>query len=107
MSGKYFRAVGYQLDEKTGTIDYDAMERKALECKPKLIVGGASAYSREWDYKRMREIADKVGGPADGGHGPHGRTDRRRAAGQPREIRPYRHLDDPQDPCADPAAALS
>ena len=61
MSGKYFRAVGYQLDEKTGTIDYDAMERKALECKPKLIVGGASAYSREWDYKRMREIADKIG----------------------------------------------
>lgn len=61
MSGKYFKAVGYQLDEATGVIDYDAMERKALECKPKLIVGGASAYSREWDYKRMREIADKVG----------------------------------------------
>ena len=66
MSGKYFKAVGYQLDEATGRIDYDAMERlamecKALECKPKLIVGGASAYSREWDYKRMREIADKVG----------------------------------------------
>ena len=61
MSGKYFKAVGYQLDETTGRIDYDAMERKALECRPKLIVGGASAYSREWDYKRMREIADKVG----------------------------------------------
>ena len=61
MSGKYFNAVGYQLDEATGGIDYDAMERKALECKPKLIVGGASAYSREWNYKRMREIADKVG----------------------------------------------
>lgn len=61
MSGKYFRAVGYRLDEATGQIDYDAMERTALECKPKLIVGGASAYSREWDYKRMREIADKVG----------------------------------------------
>ena len=60
MSGMYFKAVGYQLDEATGTIDYDAMEQKALECKPKLIVGGASAYSREWDYKRMREIADKV-----------------------------------------------
>ena len=60
-SGKYFKAVGYQLNEQTGTIDYDAMEQKALECKPKLIVGGASAYSREWDYKRMREIADKVG----------------------------------------------
>lgn len=61
MSGKYFKAVGYQLDEKTGQIDYDAMEAKALECKPKLLIGGASAYSREWDYKRMRAIADKVG----------------------------------------------
>ena len=61
MSGKYFKAVGYRLDEGTGRIDYDAMERLAEECRPKLIVGGASAYSREWDYKRMREIADKVG----------------------------------------------
>ncbi|MBO5655852.1 MAG: serine hydroxymethyltransferase [Rikenellaceae bacterium] len=61
MSGMYFNAVGYKLDEATGTIDYDAMEALAMECKPKLIVGGASAYSREWDYKRMREIADKVG----------------------------------------------
>ena len=61
MSGKYFKAVGYKLDEATGTIDYDAMERLAEECRPKLIVGGASAYSREWDYKRMRAIADKVG----------------------------------------------
>ncbi|MFR9503027.1 MAG: serine hydroxymethyltransferase [Rikenellaceae bacterium] len=61
MSGMYFNAVGYQLDEQSATIDYDAMEKLALECKPKLIVGGASAYSREWDYKRMREIADKVG----------------------------------------------
>ncbi|MFI3269461.1 MAG: serine hydroxymethyltransferase [Rikenellaceae bacterium] len=61
MSGKYFKAVGYQLSEETGVIDYDAMEKQAMECKPKMIVGGASAYSREWDYKRMREIADKVG----------------------------------------------
>ncbi|MFI3303507.1 MAG: serine hydroxymethyltransferase [Rikenellaceae bacterium] len=61
MSGKYFKAVGYQLSEESGTIDYDAMEQQAIECKPKMIVGGASAYSREWDYKRMREIADKVG----------------------------------------------
>ena len=61
MSGKYFNAIGYTLCEETGTIDYDDMERKAVEHKPKLIVGGASAYSREWDYKRMREIADKVG----------------------------------------------
>ena len=60
MSGMYFNAVGYQLNEQTGTIDYEDMERKALEHRPKLIIGGASAYSREWDYKRMREIADKV-----------------------------------------------
>ena len=61
MSGKYFKAVGYKLNEATGQVDYDEMERLAEECRPKLIVGGASAYSREWDYKRMREIADKVG----------------------------------------------
>ena len=61
MSGMYFHAVGYRLNEQTGTIDYDDMERKALEYKPKLIIGGASAYSREWDYKRMREIADRIG----------------------------------------------
>jgi len=61
MSGLIYNAVAYGLDENTGLIDYDAMEKKALECKPKLIIGGASAYSREWDYARMRKIADKVG----------------------------------------------
>ena len=61
MSGILYNAVPYQLDEVTGLIDYDAMEKKALECHPKLIIGGASAYSREWNYARMREIADKVG----------------------------------------------
>ena len=61
ISGMFFNAVGYQLNEKTGLVDYDAMEAKALECKPKLIIGGASAYSREWDWERMRAIADKVG----------------------------------------------
>ncbi len=60
-SGLLYHAVGYKLDEATGTIDYDAMERLALEHKPKMIIGGASAYSREWDYARMRAIADKVG----------------------------------------------
>ncbi len=60
-SGSLYNPVGYQVDEETGVIDYDKMEALALECKPKMIVGGASAYSREWDYKRMREIADKVG----------------------------------------------
>lgn len=60
-SGILYKAVGYKLNGETGRIDYDEMERLALECKPKLIVGGASAYSREWDYARMRAIADKVG----------------------------------------------
>ena len=61
MSGTYYNAVSYSVREEDGRVDYNEMEQKALECKPKLIVGGASAYSREWDYKRMREIADKVG----------------------------------------------
>ncbi len=60
-SGINFKAVGYTVDENSGTIDYDKMEALALEHKPKLIVGGASAYCREWDYERMRAIADKVG----------------------------------------------
>ena len=60
-SGLLYHAVAYGLNEQTGTIDYDQMEKTALECKPKLIIGGASAYSREWDYERMRAIADKVG----------------------------------------------
>lgn len=61
MSGMLYNAIGYQLNEETGLVDYDDMERKALEHRPKLIVGGASAYSREWDWARMRAIADKVG----------------------------------------------
>ena len=60
-SGILYKPVAYGLDPETGRVDYDEMERKALECKPKLIIGGASAYSREWDYERMRAIADKVG----------------------------------------------
>jgi len=60
-SGILYRAVSYGLDEKTGRIDYDAMEEIARKERPKLIIGGASAYSREWDYKRMREIADEIG----------------------------------------------
>ena len=61
MSGMYFNAIDYSVREEDGRVDYNEMERKALEHKPKLIVGGASADSREWDYKRMREIADKAG----------------------------------------------
>ena len=61
MSGILYNAVSYGLNPTTGMIDYDDMERKALEHRPKLIIGGASAYSREWNYVRMREITDKVG----------------------------------------------
>ena len=60
-SGILYHPVAYGLNPETGLVDYDEMERKALECRPKLIIGGASAYSREWDYERMRAIADKVG----------------------------------------------
>lgn len=60
-SGILYNAVAYGLNPETGLVDYDKMEQTALECKPKLIIGGASAYSREWDYERMRAIADKVG----------------------------------------------
>ena len=61
MSGILYNAVAYGLNEQSGMVDYEQMEQRALEFKPKLIIGGASAYSREWDYARMREIADKVG----------------------------------------------
>lgn len=60
-SGILYNPIGYNLDKETQRVDYDEMEALALEHKPKLIVGGGSAYSREWDYARMREIADKVG----------------------------------------------
>lgn len=60
-SGILYKAIGYNLNKETGRVDYDEMEKLAIEHKPKLIIGGGSAYSREWDYKRMREIADKVG----------------------------------------------
>lgn len=60
-SGKYFNVVPYGVDEQTQTIDYDRVEELALECKPKLIVAGASAYPRVIDFKRFSEIAKKVG----------------------------------------------
>ncbi|MEG1555818.1 MAG: serine hydroxymethyltransferase [Bacteroidales bacterium] len=60
-SGILYKAVAYTVDEETGTINYDRMEEIALRERPKLIIGGASAYSRDWDWKRMREIADKIG----------------------------------------------
>ena len=60
-SGILYRPVGYNLNKETGRVDYDEMEKLAKENKPKLIIGGGSAYSREWDYARMRKIADEVG----------------------------------------------
>jgi len=60
-SGIFYKAVGYQVEQSTGVIDYDKMEAQALQVRPKLIIAGASAYSRDWNYKRMLEIADKIG----------------------------------------------
>jgi len=60
-SGILYNHIGYTLNRETGRVDYDEMERLALEHKPKLIIGGGSAYSREWDYERMHKIADEVG----------------------------------------------
>ncbi len=61
LSGILYRPVAYEVGKETGTIDYDQMEQTALKEKPKMIIAGASAYSRDWDYARMRAIADKVG----------------------------------------------
>ena len=60
-SGILYNPIGYNLNKETGRVDYDEMEKLAFEHKPKLIIGGGSAYSREWDYARMRKIADEVG----------------------------------------------
>ncbi|MFT7299037.1 MAG: glycine hydroxymethyltransferase [Sphingobacteriales bacterium] len=60
-SGKLYKNLFYGVDRETGMVDYDAMEEIAMREKPKLIIAGASAYSREWDYERMRILADKIG----------------------------------------------
>ncbi|MDO4819299.1 MAG: serine hydroxymethyltransferase, partial [Prevotella sp.] len=60
-SGLLYKPVAYPLNKDTEMVDYDEMERIAKECHPKLIIGGGSAYSREWDYRRMRQICDEVG----------------------------------------------
>lgn len=60
-SGILYNPVSYGVDKETGCVDYDQMERTALAEKPKLIIAGASAYSRDWNYERMRDIADEVG----------------------------------------------
>jgi glycine hydroxymethyltransferase len=60
-SGLFYKPVAYSVKEENGLVDYEMMEEIALKEKPKMIIGGASAYSREWDYERMRSIADKIG----------------------------------------------
>ncbi|MDE6417944.1 MAG: serine hydroxymethyltransferase, partial [Duncaniella sp.] len=60
-SGLMFKALEYNVDKETGRIDYEQMEEVARRERPKLIIGGASAYSREWDYARMRRLADEIG----------------------------------------------
>ena len=60
-SGKWFNAVHYEVDKETGLIDYDSVEKLALEHKPKIIIAGGSAYSRIIDFKKFREVCDKVG----------------------------------------------
>ncbi len=60
-SGLFYRPVAYSVKEDTGLVDYDMMEEVAMKELPKLIIAGASAYSREWDYQRMRNLADKIG----------------------------------------------
>ena len=64
-SGMLYNPIGYNLNKETGKVDYDEMAQLAQQHKPKLIIGGGSAYSREWDYARMREIADIVGDSCD------------------------------------------
>ncbi len=70
-SAKYFNSLQYNVDMETGLIDYDALEEQAMQFKPKMIIAGFSAYPRDLDYKRFRDICDKVGAylHADMAHG--------------------------------------
>lgn len=61
ISGKYFNAEFYGVEKDTGLIDFDKVANQILELKPKMVIAGASAYSRDWDYKKLREAADKAG----------------------------------------------
>lgn len=82
-SGKLYNFVPYGVDEETGYIDYDKVMALAMECKPKLIVAGASAYPREIRFDKLREIADGLRRAVDGGYGAHCGSGRRGAAYEP------------------------
>ena len=97
ISGKWFNVVAYGLDPETELIDYDEAERLAREHKPKLIIAGASAYSRVIDWKRFRAIADEVGALLDGRHGALRGADRRGRLSEPGRHRRLRDQHDAQD----------
>lgn len=97
MSGKLFNCVGYGIDPQTELINYDEVRRIALECKPKLIVAGASAYPRFIDYKKFREIADEVGAYLMAGYGARCRYGCGRSASKPRRICARYYNNDAQD----------
>ena len=107
MSGKWFNVVAYGLDPETEQIDYDEVERLAHEHKPKLIIAGASAYSRVIDWKRFRAIADDDRRAAHGRHGALRRPDRRRASIQTRSASPTSSPPRRTRRCAVRAAASS
>ena len=96
-SGKLYEVHAYGVRQEDERIDYDAMEAQAKEVRPKLIVGGASAYPRLWDFERMAAIAHGVGAAAVRRHGPRRRSGRRRCPSEPVPARGHRHDDDPQD----------
>ena len=104
-SGKLYKIVPYGVRKDDERIDFDQVAALASEHKPKLIVAGASAYSRDIDFSRFAEICQGGRGAVHGGHGPHRRPGRRRPAPQPGAVGRLRHLDDAQD-AARPAQRL-
>ena len=106
MSGKWFKVVAYGLDPETELIDYDAAERLAHEHKPKLIIAGASAYSRVIDWKRFREIADSVGAQLMVDMAHYAGLDRRGRVSHAGRHRRFRHHARRTRRCAGPRGGL-
>ena len=97
-SGKLYRPTFYGVEKETGTIDMDKVAETARTEKPQMIICGASAYAREWDYARFRQIADEVGAILVGGHFTPLGPDRGGVVGQPPSALPRRHIHHAQDP---------
>ena len=96
-SGLYFDIVAYGVREEDSRLDMDELQQIAEDSRPKLIVAGWSAYPRQLDFQRFREIADSVGRAADGRHGPLRRAGRGRAAPEPGALLRRGHHDHAQD----------